>query len=93
MNFNIKFLNDFGGLLGKIVLMLTKFFPIYIVLFIAYGDRFLPSPLSDFSINTRNTINGALLGSSGDSNLKNDKYNNKKNDKIIEEVENKNRDK
>jgi hypothetical protein len=92
MNFNIKFLNGFGGLLGKIALMLTKFLPIYIVVFIAYGDRFLPSPLSDFSTNTRNAINGALLGSSGDSNLKNDKYNNKKSDKIIEEVEKKNKD-
>lgn len=87
MNFNIKFLNGFWSLLVKTTLILSKFLPIYIVLFIAYGDRFLPSPLSDFSFNTRNTINRALVGSFDENKLKNSKYNNKKSDKIIEEVD------
>lgn len=86
MNFNIKFLNGFWSLLGKTTLILGKFLPIYIVIFIACGDRFLPSPLSDFSFNIRNTINGALVGSFDENKLKNSKYNNKKSDKIIEEV-------
>ncbi|BAQ65728.1 hypothetical protein GM3709_2493 [Geminocystis sp. NIES-3709] len=61
------------------------------ILLIAYGDRFLPSPLSDFSANTRNTINKVLVGSFNEDVLENNKYNNKKTDKVIKEVEGKNK--
>ncbi|WP_373478857.1 hypothetical protein [Geminocystis sp.] len=85
-NFNIQFLNGFGGLLGKLAILLGKFFPIYILIFIAYGDSFLPSPLSDLSYNTRTKINEVLLGSVNTDKLKNNKYNNKKNDKVVEDT-------
>jgi hypothetical protein len=87
MNVNIKFLNGFGGLLKNIGIKLIQFFPLYMLIFIAYGDKFLPSPLNDFSANTRNTINGILVGSFNEDMLDNNKYNNRKSDKIMEEVE------
>jgi hypothetical protein len=86
MNFNIKLFNGFWGLLGNIALKLSKLFPVYIILFIAYGDLFLPSPLSDFSLNTRNTINRVLVNSFNENLPKNNKYNNKKSDTIIKEL-------
>ncbi|WP_017292380.1 hypothetical protein [Geminocystis herdmanii] len=87
MNVNIKFLNGFGGLLKNISIKLVQFFPVYMIVFVAYGDKFLPSPLSDFSANTRNTINGTLMGAFNEDMLQNDKYNNKKSDKVLEELE------
>lgn len=87
MNVNIKFLNGFGGLLKNIGFKLVQFFPVYMIVFVAYGDKFLPSPLSDFSANTRNTINGILVGSFNEDMLENNKYDNKKTDRIIKEVE------
>lgn len=87
MNINLKFLNGFGGLLKKIGIKLIQFFPLYMLIFIAYGDKFLPSPLNDFSANTRNTINGILVGAFNGDMLENSKYNNKKSDKAIEELE------
>lgn len=89
MNFKIKFLSGFWGMLGNFSLTLCKFIPVYIIVFIAYGDRFLPSPLSDASFNIRNGVNQALVGSLNKDSFKNDKYNNKKHDKIIEEVQKK----
>lgn len=83
----MKFLNGFGGLLKKIGIKLIQFFPLYMLIFIAYGDKFLPSPLNDFSANTRNTINGILVGAFNGDMLENSKYNNKKSDKAIEELE------
>lgn len=90
MKINIKILNGFWSLLGSIVIKLLQLFPLYIIIFIAYGDKFLPSPLSDFSTNTRNTINKVLVGSFNEDALKNNKYNNKKIDKLIEDVEKQN---
>jgi hypothetical protein len=87
MNVNIKFLNGFGGLLKNTGIKLIQFFPLYMLVFIAYGDKFLPSPLNNFSTNTRNTINGILTGSFNGQMLENNKYNNQKTDKIMEEVE------
>jgi len=89
MNVNIKFFNGFGGLLKNIGIKLVQLFPVYMIVFIAYGDKFLPSPLSNFSANTRNTINSVLVGAFKDDILENNKYNNKKTDKVIEEVERK----
>ena len=93
MNLNIKALNGFWGLLGNIGLKLVQLFPVYLIVFIAYGDRFLPSPLSNFSYNTRNTINRVLVGSFNKDMLENNKYNNKRTDKVIEEVEKKSQEK
>lgn len=87
MSINMKFLDGFGGLLKYIGVKLIQFFPIYALIFIAYGDKFLPSPLSDFSANTRNTINGILVGSFNEDMLQNNKYDNKKTDRILKELE------
>lgn len=89
MGLNLKFLNGFGSLMGGIGLGLVKLSPIYILIFVAYGDRFLPSPLKQWSYNTRETINGVLVGSFNQDMLKNSKYNNKKTDEIIKEIEEK----
>lgn len=87
MNINLKFLDGFGGLLKYIGIKLIQFFPIYALIFIAYGDKFLPPPLSDFSVNTRNTVNGILVGSFDKDMLQNNQYNNKKSDKVLKELE------
>jgi len=39
-----------------------NFIPLILLLYIAVGDFFLPSPLGDMSRTTRTTINGFLLG-------------------------------
>ncbi|BAQ60680.1 hypothetical protein GM3708_1086 [Geminocystis sp. NIES-3708] len=87
MNFNIRFLNGFWGLLGRFSSIFGKFIPVYIIVFIAYGDRFLPSPLSDFSFQIRTSINQTLVGSLNKDTFKNDKYNNKKSDEVIKQIE------
>lgn len=86
---NLKFLNGFGSLMGGMGLRLIKFFPVYIIIFIAYGDKFLPRPLNQWSYNTRTSINSVLVGSFNKDILKNNKYNNKKADELIKEIENK----
>jgi hypothetical protein len=83
----LKFLNGFWGLTKKFGLRLVQLSPVYILVFIAYGDAFLPSPLSDASLKTRTTINNLLLGKFPKDILENDKYNNKRTDKVIEETE------
>lgn len=87
MKLKLNFLNGFGGLLRNIGINLAKLTPVYIVLLIAYGDRFLPQPLGDVSRNTRTTINNVFMGAIPKDVLKNNKYNNKTSDKVIEETE------
>ncbi|MBW4522069.1 MAG: hypothetical protein KME16_20500 [Scytolyngbya sp. HA4215-MV1] len=40
---------------------LTLFF-LLILVFIGFGDRFLPKPLSTYSIQTRNSLNQTIVG-------------------------------
>lgn len=87
MGLNLKFFNGFGGLVKKIGLKLTQLSPLYILIFIAYGDNFLPKPLSDASFATRNTINRILTGLINDDMLENTKYDHKKTDQVIEKTE------
>lgn len=87
LHFEIKFLNGFWGLSQNIFLKLAKLTPVYIIIFVAYGDSFLPKPLSTASYKTRTTINNVLLGSFKDKivdSLENNKYDNKSSDKILE---------
>lgn len=35
---------------------------IVVLLFIGFGDSFLPKPFSDYSFQTRSTINGFVIG-------------------------------
>ena len=82
-------LNGTGNLVRNITIKLIQFFPVYGIIFIAYGDRFLPPPMSNWSYTSRTSINQILLGSFPTDAIKNNKYNNKKSDQLIEEVENK----
>lgn len=90
VNFDLKFLHGFWSLLGNISSKLLLFSPVYILIFIAYGDSFLPDPLGNASYQVRNKINNVLTGTfieSVEDNLENNKYNNKRIDKISDEVE------
>jgi hypothetical protein len=89
MILNLKFFHGFGGLIKRIIIKLTQLSPLYVLVFIAYGDSFLPQPLSDASYNTRTTINNLLTSFSPDDILDNNKYDNKKRDKLIKEIEEK----
>lgn len=84
-------LNGAGSLFKSVVIKLVQFFPVYGIIFIAYGDRFLPPPMSNWSYTSRTSINQILLGSFPGDAIKNNKYNNKKSDKLIEDLENKNK--
>lgn len=87
MRLNIKFFHGFWALVRKIGIKMTQLTPLYILVFIAYGDLFLPKPLSNVSYNTRTTIIKFLTGAVSEDTIKNDKYNNKKIDQVIEETE------
>lgn len=76
-------------------LKLLQFSPVLMIIFIGYGDRFLPSPMNNWSYNIRTGINNTLINGfekQADEHLKNNKYNNKKIDKVIEDVEQKNKE-
>lgn len=88
MGLNLKFLNGFGGLTRKILIKLTQLTPLYVLIFIAYGDSFLPPPLSNASYVTRTKIYSILTNVAPEDTLKNDKYNNKQIEKVIKETEN-----
>lgn len=87
MRFKLKFFNGFWGLFKRIGLKLTQLSPLYILVFIAYGDAFLPKPLSDASFTTRTTINKIFTGLIDEDMLENNKYNNQKTDELMEKTE------
>jgi hypothetical protein len=89
MSVNFKFFCGLGGLIKKIGIKLTQLVPLYILVFIAYGDAFLPQPLSDASYNTRTNITKILTSLNPPSILNNNKYNHRKSDKLIKETEEK----
>lgn len=66
---NSFWLND-----ARIALMIKtigKILPLVLLIFIGFGDRFLPKPLSDYSAKTRHGINNFVIGMFPDKNLKN----------------------
>ncbi len=83
----IKLLNGSGSLIRSIFVRLFQLLPVFLIVAIAYGDKFLPYPLNSWSYQTRTKINNALVGSFDEDVLENNKYNNKKTDEIIEQVE------
>lgn len=90
LNFNFTFFHGFWSFLANISLKIISFIPLYILIFIAYGDGFLPEPLANASYQTRTKINNILLGTFMEKvidNLENDNYNNKTIDKITEKGE------
>ena len=82
-----NFFNGFWRLLRKIGLRFSQLSPLYVLVFIAYGDAFLPEPLSDASHSTRTKINEILRGSFIKGFLENDKYDNSKSDELIDQIE------
>jgi hypothetical protein len=70
-----------GGLFD----LLLKLSPIIVLVFISAGDKFLPPPLSNYSLQTRTYINNFLVGFFPKE--VNTPYDNKRNDTIIEEIE------
>ena len=89
MIMKLNIFNGAGSLIKTTIIRLIQFFPVYGLIFVAYGDRFLPYPLNSWSYNTRTTINQIMLGSFPDDKLENNKYNNKKSDQLIEDIEKK----
>ena len=79
----------FKDALGSFFGLFLKLFPVIAVIFISTGDKFLPSPLSDYSLQTRTNINNFLLGLFPKD--VDNRYNNKKNDEIIKQMEGTNR--
>jgi hypothetical protein len=84
---SINFFNGFWGLLKRTSVRLTQLIPLYILVFIAYGDAFLPQPLSDASHITRTKINNFLRGAFLEDVLENNKYNNTRNEQLIKNTE------
>ena len=90
----LQILNGAGSLIQAIVLKLIQFFPIYFLVFFAYGDRFLPSPANYWSYKVRTTVNNILVGSfetNLEDNFENSKFNNNRVNKIINDVEEENK--
>ena len=88
----LNIINGFGNFIRSFTMKLLLFFPIFGIVFIGWGDRFLPTPLNSWSVNARARLNNILIGSFMDDFIKNSDYNNKKSDKLIEEVEKKSRE-
>ena len=85
----INFANELFSKLSFFLVFATgniiRFFPVLFLIFMAYGDQFLPKPLDKYSIQTRTTISNILTIGDSESWLKNNKYNNRKSDEVIKE--------
>ena len=84
---NQNTLNGIGGVIRNVTIKLIQLIPLYILVFILWGDRFLPQPLNQLSYKTRNSFNKVLIGAFKLDKLQNNKYNNQKSDRLIEEIE------
>lgn len=82
---NSKIVVKFKWIVGSLFDLLLKLSPIIIVIFIAVGDKFLPRPLSDYSLQTRTSINKFLEGLFPED--IDSPYDNTRNEKVIEEME------
>lgn len=60
--------------------------PLLLILFIAFGDRTLPDPWGRTSYNLRNSITNALSIEDNSDVLNNTKYNNRRGDRVVEEL-------
>lgn len=82
-----QMMNSFGSFVRTTTIKLLQFSPLILIVFVAWGDRFLPAPLNSWSYSTRSQVNGVLKNSFGDDAIKNDSYNNKKSDRLVDEIE------
>jgi hypothetical protein len=86
----IRIFNGAGSLIRNISLRLIQLAPVYLIIFVAYGDRFLPSPVDFWSYKIRTSINNILVGkveNELDDNFKNSKFNENRIERITEETE------
>lgn len=81
-----KFTDDIISLCFQSMFFLLKTSPFLVVIFIGFGDQFLPAPLNKTSYNLRTSITKALSIEEDSEVLENNKYNNKRTDKILEEL-------
>ncbi|MBE9223373.1 hypothetical protein IQ215_11760 [Cyanobacterium stanieri LEGE 03274] len=65
---------------------LLKTSPFLLIIFIAFGDRILPEPYGKTSVNIRKSITNALSIEDSSDTLENSKYNNRRSDKIVDEI-------
>jgi K+-transporting ATPase A subunit len=79
----------FKDILVSFFVLLLKLSPLIAVIFISTGDKFLPSPLSDYSVQARTNINNFLLDLFPKD--VDNRYNNKRSDEIIKQIEEGNR--
>jgi hypothetical protein len=86
----LRIFNGAGSLIRNSVIKLLQLSPVYCLLFIAYGDRFLPAPAGDWSYNIRTTINNVLIGSFEqglEDKIENSKFKENRLEKITNEVD------
>ncbi|AFZ47707.1 hypothetical protein Cyast_1751 [Cyanobacterium stanieri PCC 7202] len=81
-----KITNDISSLCVHSMLFLLKTSPFLLVIFIGFGDQFLPQPLSKTSRDVRNSITNALSIGENSEVLENNKYNNNRSDQIIKDL-------
>lgn len=81
-----KFVSNVTSLSGYGLFYLLKISPLLLIVFIGFGDKFLPTPLKEASFNTRSTITNILSAEKKPDNLKNTKYNNKRTDQIVNDL-------
>lgn len=81
-----KFTNDMSTLLLHTMIFLLKSSPFLLVIFIGFGDQFLPQPLSKTSRDIRNSITNILSIDENSKVLENNKYNNNRTDQIIKDL-------
>lgn len=86
----IRIFNGAGSLIRNTAIRFIQLTPVYLIVFVAYGDRFLPSPVDFWSYQIRTTINNILVGkveNELDDNFKNSKFNENRIERISKETE------
>ncbi|MBF2057440.1 MAG: hypothetical protein IGQ45_09500 [Cyanobacterium sp. T60_A2020_053] len=81
-----KFVGNVTSLTGYGLFYLLKISPLLLIVFIGFGDKFLPTPFKETSFNTRSAITNVLSAEKKPDHLKNTKYNNKRTDQIVDEL-------
>ncbi|AUC59693.1 hypothetical protein AA637_00415 [Cyanobacterium sp. HL-69] len=81
-----KFISNITSFCFQNMLFLLRTSPLLLIVFIAFGDQFLPEPLSKTSYHLRTSITSALSIEEKSDVLDNSKYNNRRGDKIVEEL-------
>lgn len=87
MKTSTKFFQDFITLITQRAIRWSPVFLTLLVIFVACGDLFLPEPYSNQSYTYRKKVNEFMANLFSGNALVNDKYNNKRIDNKIKQVE------